>query len=147
MIVDFGIQVNVDNMGVEVRRFTWRLTPLTFASSLSVIDANTKLNGSSQWSFSQNGISTSTRSQQQYTSLLVTGSYTSVDIWSMETGKVVHIFETKQDRIKKLNFLFVKNEVRLYILAEEEKDGTNCSSIISIFQDYKMEEGDSQKGT
>lgn len=63
--------------------------------------------------------------------LLVAGSLAVVDVWSIETGKIVHIFETKKDRIRSLNLLSCK-ENRLYMLAEEEKDGNKTSSIIQI---------------
>ena len=63
--------------------------------------------------------------------LLVAGSQAVVDVWSIELGKVVHIFETKKDRIRCLNLLSCK-ENKLYMMAEEEKDNVKTSSIIQI---------------
>ena len=70
-----------------------------------------------------------------FTTLLVAGSNQTVDIWSVDSGKVVHIFETKKDRIKSLNFLFVYAGYQLHLLADEEKGGQRCSSIICIQQE------------
>jgi hypothetical protein len=64
-------------------------------------------------------------------SLLVAGSQAVVDVWSIETGKIVHIFETKRDRIRSLNLLSCK-ENKLYMMAEEEKENVKTSSIIQI---------------
>eukprot|EP00158_Paraphelidium_tribonemae_P006903 Partr_v1_DN28027_c0_g2_i3_m57238 putative mitogen-activated protein kinase kinase kinase kinase len=126
---NYGVQVSIDNLTEEVRRFTWRMGPLTFATKLYVHASNSADNVT----MSQTSLSPSIT--PQFNTLLVAGSLTSVDIWSMETGKIVHIFETKKDRIKKLSYLFVKSGYKLFILADEEKDGAKCSSIITVFQD------------
>ncbi len=110
--LDYGILVNVDSPHDVIRKFVWRKPALTYAAKLLA-------NGSTP--------------EAPHT-LLVAGSSTTVDIWSVETGKIVHVFETRKDRIKKLNFLMVRQN-RLYMLAEEEKDGVKCSSIIYIYQE------------
>ncbi|KAI8850600.1 hypothetical protein BC829DRAFT_389171 [Chytridium lagenaria] len=52
---------------------------------------------------------------------LVAGSSTVVDVINHETGKIVHVFETKRDRIRSIN-----------LLAAHPKDGVKTSSIICI---------------
>ncbi|TPX67349.1 hypothetical protein SpCBS45565_g03850 [Spizellomyces sp. 'palustris'] len=62
---------------------------------------------------------------------LVAGSTAVVDVINSETGKIVHVFETKRDKIRSLNLLVCKGE-KLFLLAEEEKDGMKTASIILI---------------
>lgn len=153
--LDCGILTHVDSPGDELRKFTWRQSPLTFATKLqppvdavtpatdkksaagSAVGSNSSISGQS----STTAAATSAHSPWLHSTLLVAGSATTVDIWSLDTGKIVHIFETKKDRIKSLEFLFVRNRHRLYLLADEEKDGVQCSSIISVYQDYATASG------
>lgn len=65
--------------------------------------------------------------------LIVAGSLSNVDIWSLDSGRIVHIFETKKDRIKNISLLLVKNSCKLYLLANEEKDGQRLSSVIVVY--------------
>jgi WD40 repeat protein len=60
------------------------------------------------------------------------GSSTTIDVWSLELGKIVHIFETKKDRIKRLDFLLVKKGNHLVVVADEDKEGACTSSVIHI---------------
>lgn len=62
---------------------------------------------------------------------LVAGSTSIVDVISCETGKIVHVFETRRDKIKSLGLLVSKNE-KLFLMAEEEKNDVKASSIILI---------------
>ncbi|KXS17781.1 hypothetical protein M427DRAFT_96657, partial [Gonapodya prolifera JEL478] len=62
---------------------------------------------------------------------LVVGSTSVVDVINSETGKIVHVFETKKDKIRGLSLLVCKGN-KLYLLAEEEKDGTRSASVIHI---------------
>lgn len=64
--------------------------------------------------------------------LFSVGSATTIDVWSLEMGKIVHIFETKRDRIKRLDFLLVKKGNHLVVVADEDKDGACTSSVIHI---------------
>ncbi|KAJ3343384.1 hypothetical protein HDU93_008749 [Gonapodya sp. JEL0774] len=63
---------------------------------------------------------------------LVVGSTSVVDVINSETGKIVHVFETKKDKIRGLSLLF--------LLAEEEKDGSRLASIASRFWDMVLQE-------
>ncbi|KAI8927096.1 hypothetical protein BC831DRAFT_399103 [Entophlyctis helioformis] len=62
---------------------------------------------------------------------LVVGSASVVDVINSLTGKIVHVFETKKDKIRSLRLLVARGG-RLYLLAEEEKDGNRTSAIILI---------------
>ncbi|KAJ3293461.1 hypothetical protein HK104_004432 [Borealophlyctis nickersoniae] len=62
---------------------------------------------------------------------LVAGSSAVVDVINSETGKIVHVFETKKDKIRSLELLVSKGD-RLFLLAEEDKDNIKTSSIIMI---------------
>jgi hypothetical protein len=104
---------------MEVKRFMWRQTPLTFVTKMITAHAASNTNPEV---LAKN-------------TLLVAGSATMVDIWSLDAAKIIHVFETKKDRIKSLDLLCVRNNTRLLLLAGEEKDGQPCSSIICIFQD------------
>lgn len=61
------------------------------------------------------------------TNFIVSGSQSIVDVINIDTGKIVHVFETKKDRIKSLSLLVCRGS-RLFLLAEEDKN----SSVISI---------------
>ncbi|KAI8593344.1 kinase-like domain-containing protein [Geranomyces variabilis] len=65
------------------------------------------------------------------TEYLVAGSSGVVDVINSDTGKIVHVFETKRDKIRSLGLLVCKGE-KLFLLAEEEKDGMKTASIILI---------------
>ncbi|RKP21189.1 hypothetical protein ROZALSC1DRAFT_11709 [Rozella allomycis CSF55] len=64
--------------------------------------------------------------------LIVAGSHQVVDVWSAETGKIVHIFETKKNRIRSLKLLSCKGD-RLFMLADEDRDGMKSVSVICIY--------------
>ncbi|KAI8814315.1 CNH domain-containing protein [Cladochytrium replicatum] len=65
---------------------------------------------------------------------LVCGSEFVVNIVDASTRKVVHVFETKREKVLALRLLgCVEN--RLFLLVEEEKDGNWSSSVIHIQQD------------
>ena len=134
-----GVLTHADNPSDEIRKFTWRQSPLTFATKLQppAAPTGTGVDGisSSQSSFA--GAASALLHGPASQTLLVAGSATTVDIWSLETGKIVHIFETKKDRIKSLEFLFVRQRYRLFMLADEEKDNVRCSSIICVYQDFE----------
>ncbi len=138
-----GILAHSDNPSDEVRKFIWRQSPLTFSTKLQPplsIPPSTSNDLVASTSSFQSALSNpqSSRGAQinGKSTLLVAGSAMTVDIWSIETGKIVHIFETKKDRIKSLEFLFVRQRYRLFMLADEEKDNIRCSSIISVYQDH-----------
>ncbi|KAL7750289.1 hypothetical protein RI367_004462 [Sorochytrium milnesiophthora] len=60
---------------------------------------------------------------------------TILDVWNVHTGKVVHIFETKKDRVRGL-YLLRGKEGRVYLQSEEiGKDGQSTFSVLSISQD------------
>jgi hypothetical protein len=61
----------------------------------------------------------------------VAGSTSVVDVINANTGKIVHVFETKRDKIKKLDILACRGN-RLYVTALEEKEGAPSSFIIMI---------------
>ncbi|KAJ3057492.1 hypothetical protein HK097_004013 [Rhizophlyctis rosea] len=63
--------------------------------------------------------------------LLVAGSSSVVDVISSETGKIVHIFETKKDKLRSLELLVSKSN-KLFLLADEEKDGVKTAQVILI---------------
>jgi len=63
--------------------------------------------------------------------LLVAGSQTVVDIWSIETGKIVHVVETKRDRTRSLNLLSCRDS-KLHMTIDEEYEGVKKTSIIQI---------------
>ncbi|KAH6572221.1 hypothetical protein BASA60_006722 [Batrachochytrium salamandrivorans] len=62
---------------------------------------------------------------------LVAGSTTVVDVINSVTGKMVHVFETKRDKIRSLELLVARGN-KLYLFAEEEKDGNRTAAIILI---------------
>lgn len=76
----------------------------------------------------RNPLTFSTVLAQQF---LVAGSPPVVDVINVETGKIVHVFETKKDRIKSINLLVCRHKT-LLLIADEEKDGVKSSSIIRI---------------
>ena len=53
---------------------------------------------------------------------LVAGSNSVVDVIDSHTGRIVHVFETKKDKIRSLRLL-VARDYQIYLLAEEERDG------------------------
>jgi hypothetical protein len=61
----------------------------------------------------------------------VAGSTSVVDVISTDSGKLVHVFETKRDKIRSLSLLSCKGQ-RLFLLAEEEKDAVKTFSIICV---------------
>lgn len=63
--------------------------------------------------------------------LFIAGSQSIVDVWSARTHRVVHIFETKKSKLHSLKHLLCRNG-RLFVLAQEEKEKTLCTSILSI---------------
>nr|KAJ3422933.1 Mitogen-activated protein kinase kinase kinase kinase 3 [Polyrhizophydium stewartii] len=62
---------------------------------------------------------------------LVAGSTLVVDVINSLTGRIVHAFETKRDKIRSLSLLVARN-TKLFLLAEEEKDGSRTAAIILI---------------
>jgi hypothetical protein len=116
--VDCGVMCMTDRPSVEMKRFMWRQTPLTFVAKM--------INKYAPFS---------AEAMPARNVLLVAGSATMVDIWSLDQARIVHIFETRKDRIKSLDLLCVRDETRLLLLAGEEKDGQPCSSVICIYQD------------
>lgn len=62
---------------------------------------------------------------------LVAGSVSVVDIINSTTGKIVHVFETKKDKIRSLSLLVARGPL-LYLLAEEERQGARTAAIILI---------------
>ncbi|KAI8840070.1 hypothetical protein BJ741DRAFT_530563 [Chytriomyces cf. hyalinus JEL632] len=67
---------------------------------------------------------------------LVAGSSTVVDVINIESGKTVHVFATKLDKIRELRLLTCHGN-KLFLLAQEEKDGTRIGSIICIELSYE----------
>ncbi|KAJ3039783.1 hypothetical protein HDV00_011910 [Rhizophlyctis rosea] len=65
------------------------------------------------------------------TDLLVAGSSAVVDVINSESGKIVHIFETKKDKLRSLELLVSKSN-KLFLLTDEEKDGVKTSQVILI---------------
>jgi len=51
----------------------------------------------------------------------------------VETNKIVHVFETKKDKIRSLKHLLSKGN-RIYLMAEEEKEAGHVASIIQVQQ-------------
>lgn len=64
-------------------------------------------------------------------SLFVVGSQSVVDVWAADSGKMIHIFETKKNRIQELSLLACR-QGKLFMCAQEEKDKVVCNSIIMI---------------
>ena len=62
---------------------------------------------------------------------LVAGSSSVVDVISSITGKIVHVFETKKDKIRSLGLLLARGS-QLYLLAEEEREGLKTAAIILV---------------
>ncbi|KAI8913571.1 citron-like protein [Gorgonomyces haynaldii] len=62
---------------------------------------------------------------------IVAGSQSVVDVINSHTGKIVHVFETKKDKIKQLGLLTSRDST-LYLLAEEERDGVKTCAIILV---------------
>jgi hypothetical protein len=62
---------------------------------------------------------------------LVAGSTSVVDVINTITGKIVHVFETKKDKIRSLSLLVAQGK-QLYLLAEEERDGAKTAAIILV---------------
>eukprot|EP00842_Homolaphlyctis_polyrhiza_P006070 jgi/Hompol1/6464/HPOL_003551-RA len=62
---------------------------------------------------------------------LAAGSSSVVDVINSNTGKIVHVFETKRDKIQNLKLLVARGG-KLYILAEEERDGIRTAAIILV---------------
>ncbi|KAJ3274129.1 hypothetical protein HDV01_003412 [Terramyces sp. JEL0728] len=65
------------------------------------------------------------------TDYLVAGSNSVVDVVYSPTGKIVHVFETKKDKIRSLKLLVARNQ-QIYLLAEEERDGVRTVAIILV---------------
>lgn len=107
--VDCGVHLMNGDLTCELQRYSWRSQPLLFASKLLLPQSNGA-------------------------PLLVVGSASTVDIWSIDAAKIVHIFETKKDRIKSLQYLFTRLG-KIFLMASEEKDGAKCSSVIYISED------------
>ncbi|ORZ34192.1 kinase-like domain-containing protein [Catenaria anguillulae PL171] len=63
---------------------------------------------------------------------------TLLDVWHIAQGKVVHIFETKKDRLRGLSLLMSKDAGmgqpggKVYLLSDEEKDGEHTYSVLCI---------------
>jgi hypothetical protein len=62
---------------------------------------------------------------------LVAGSISVVDVIDSRTGRIVHVFETKKDKIRSLRLLVAHGSL-IYLLAEEERDGVKTVAIISV---------------
>lgn len=62
---------------------------------------------------------------------LVAGSTSVVDVIDTATGKIVHVFETKKDKIRQLRLLVARGS-QIYLLAEEERDGIKTVAIILV---------------
>lgn len=62
---------------------------------------------------------------------IVAGSTSVVDVINTSTGKIVHVFETKKDKIRSLSLLVAQGKM-LYLLAEEERDGAKTAAIILV---------------
>ena len=62
---------------------------------------------------------------------LVAGSTSVVDVIDSRTGRIVHVFETKKDKIRSLRLLVAHGSL-IYLLAEEERDGVRTVAIISV---------------
>jgi hypothetical protein len=69
------------------------------------------------------------------TDFLFAGSTSVVDVIDSRTGRIVHVFETKKDKIRELKLLVARGN-QVYLLAEEEKDGMRASAIISVELSY-----------
>lgn len=62
---------------------------------------------------------------------LVAGSISMVDVIDSHSGRIVHVFETKKDKIRSLRLLAGRGN-QIYLLAEEERDGLKTVAIISV---------------
>jgi hypothetical protein len=62
---------------------------------------------------------------------IVAGSTSVVDVIDSRSGRIVHVFETKKDKIRSLRML-VSRQNLLYLLAEEERDGVKTAAIIAV---------------
>ncbi|KAJ3312761.1 hypothetical protein HDV04_002725 [Boothiomyces sp. JEL0838] len=103
---NIGMIQSIDSSNPTKSLLTWR-NPLTFASK---IHFNVAKLGS------------------EY---LVAGSNSVVDVVYSPTGKIVHVFETKKDKIRSLKLLVARNH-QIYLLAEEERDGVRTVAIILV---------------
>ncbi|KAI9218963.1 kinase-like domain-containing protein [Blastocladiella britannica] len=62
-----------------------------------------------------------------------------LDVWHIAQGKIVHIFETKKDRLRGLSLLVSRDNPpavggggKVYLLSDEEKDGEHSYSVLCI---------------
>lgn len=135
---NLGILINPERPRTILQTIEWRLTPSNFVTVSPLQTSVTTI-------------------QRRSMPLVVVGSPHSVDIWSIfdrklnpsqYTPKIVHVFETKHDRIKSISLLPVfdtqgngHNRVDtsgkiyqkvVYLLANEEKAGKKCWSVIYI---------------
>jgi hypothetical protein len=62
---------------------------------------------------------------------LVAGGQSIVDVIDSATGKIVHVFETKRDKIRSLRLLVGRDHV-LYLLAQEEREATKTVAVIMV---------------
>ena len=62
---------------------------------------------------------------------LVAGSQSIIDVIDINTGKIIHVFETKREKIRGLKFLVARDNL-LYLLAEEEREAQKTVAIIKI---------------
>ncbi|KAJ3083932.1 hypothetical protein HK102_000828 [Quaeritorhiza haematococci] len=92
---------------------------------ITYIEASSKDSKTLTW---RNPLTFASKIGQEF---LVAGSSSVVDVINSETGKIVHVFETKKDKIRSLELLVCKGH-KLFLLAEEEKDGQKSASIIHI---------------
>lgn len=62
---------------------------------------------------------------------LVVGSRSVVDVIDVRNGRIVHVFETRRDKIRALRML-VSRGGRVFLVAEEEREGVRTVAIICI---------------
>ncbi|KAJ3070091.1 Mitogen-activated protein kinase kinase kinase kinase 3 [Podochytrium sp. JEL0797] len=65
------------------------------------------------------------------TKFLVAGSTSVLDVINVETGKIVHVFATKMEKIRALRLLACHGN-KLFLQADEEKDGVRIASVVCI---------------
>lgn len=63
--------------------------------------------------------------------LFVSGFESVLDIWSLSLGRIVHIFETKKNKLQSLKMLTCRKGT-LFLQAREERDGAGLISLLVI---------------
>jgi hypothetical protein len=125
-----GVLVAVDRPMDVVKRYRWR-QPITYATALNMQRPSSSSSSTSPTSTDTNAALPAAVQSLLQRVLIVAGHQSTVDIWHPLDNRLVHVFETRSDRIKSLHFLQAQQD-RFYLAADEEKDGMKCASVICV---------------